>query len=355
MGVGSRLLALLLGVALSAALAELALRALRPARLAIVRYPCIYRPDATTGFRYVPGASGVVAAHFEIENRVEINSLGFYDDEPLPPGRARPRILAAGDSFTAAMNVARHETWTAVLESTLRRSGLPQADVVNLGIDGTGTDVHAALLGDFGRTLRPDAAILAFYANDVGDVRDGPFQRECYRGYVLSYPDPERREALRARVDAHLEGRLRRGLYAHSFLARLVANALLPAAHPYRMQFLQPRRSEIPERPPEAGRARWRAALSALAELRGRCACRLLVVPVPPRSDPGGSLRAWRRHGDRDFEVLDVAPALERLRRERGLSHEALYFRHDLHLNPTGNALFGRAIAEAWLANDRGS
>ena len=34
------------------------------------------------------------------------------------------RVLAVGDSFTAALNVARDEVWTAVLERTLRARGM---------------------------------------------------------------------------------------------------------------------------------------------------------------------------------------------------------------------------------------
>jgi lysophospholipase L1-like esterase len=356
-GWGSRCVALLLGLGLALAAGELLLRGLRPPQLSLIRYPCIYTPDPELGFRYQPHASGVVAGHFEFENEVATNSLGFYDDEPLPSHRARPRILAVGDSFTAAMNVPKVQVWTSVLERALRERGFPDADVVNAGLDGTGTDVHVALIREYAERLRPDVTLLAFFANDLGDVLSGRFSRECYRGFVLSYPDELHRDRLRARVDAHESRPLRRWLYRNSYLARLVAGFFLPPLNPYRAEFLQPRRAELPSGPQveAAGRLRWNAALAGLRELAQTCDCGLRVVPVPPRSEARGSLETWQRAaGPSGLDVLDLLPALEARRRASGsLAHEDLYFRHDNHFNATGNEIFGLALADVLVAELR--
>jgi lysophospholipase L1-like esterase len=298
-----------------------------------------------------------VAGHFEFENEVATKSLGFYDDEPLPSHRARPRILAVGDSFTAAMNVPKVQVWTSVLERALRERGFPDADVVNAGLDGTGTDVHVALIREYAERLRPDVTLLAFFANDLGDVLSGRFSRECYRGFVLSYPDELHRDRLRARVDAHESRPLRRWLYRNSYLARLVAGFFLPPLNPYRAEFLQPRRAELPSGPQveAAGRLRWNAALAGLRELAQTCDCGLRVVPVPPRSEARGSLETWQRYaGPSGLDVLDLLPALEARRRASGsLAHEDLYFRHDNHFNATGNEIFGLALADVLVAELR--
>jgi lysophospholipase L1-like esterase len=353
----SRLLALLLGVGLALGLAEALLRVLRPAAIDRIRYPCIYQPDAELGFRYRPHASGVSAGHFEYRHEVATNSLGFHDDEPLPPGQARPRILAVGDSFTAAKNVPRQQGWTAVLERALRAGGWPRADVVNLGLDGTGTDVHAALLREQWPRLRPDVIVLAFFANDFGDVLNGRFQRECYRDTVLAYQTPAQRQALRARVDAWAESGWRRALYRRSHLVRLLAAPFLPRLHPARIQFLQPSRAELglDAATRRARRPRWQAALAELEAIAAACDCRLLVAPVPPRSRAAGSLEVWRRRaGGSALEVIDPLPAIERRRRARGLAHEDLYFVHDNHLNAVGNELYGKALAEVLLGGQGG-
>lgn len=342
---------LLLGVLAALVLGEVLLRVLRPPQLAVVRYPCIYQPDPVLGFRYVPGASGRVAAHFEIDNPVETNTLGFYDDEP-EAGDPSPRVLAVGDSFTAAMNVPRPQVWTAVLERALRAAGSPRADVVNLGLDGTGTDVHADLLREYVPRLAPDTVLLAFYANDVVDVMRRRFQRECYEGFVLSYQTEAQREALRARIDAHRAKRARIWLHETSYLARLVASLRLPPTSPYRLELQQ---TSLAELGPEArdalrGRRRFRAALREIEAIAASCDCRVAVVPVPPRRTPDGSLDLWRRRAEGSrLEVIDVLPALARARERRGLVHEDLYFRHDNHLNATGNELFGEAVARALL------
>lgn len=345
---------LLLGLVAALALGELALRVLRPPQLARVRYPCIYAPDPLLGFRYLPHARGRVAAHFEIDNPVETNSLGFYDDEPLPAGETSLRVLAVGDSFTAAMNVPRDAVWTAVLERELRTHGHPDADVVNLGLDGTGSDVHVALLREWLPRLRPDVVVLAFFANDFGDVLDGRFSRECHRGFVLSYQSEAQRDRLRARVDDHLaHGRLR-ALYHRSYLVRLLALPFLPLRSPWRMDFQQPTRAElgIDEAARRARLADWQRALAELEAIAAGCDCRLLVAPVPPRSQPEGSLEVWRRRaGARSLEVVDLVPAIERLRGSRGLAHVDLYFVHDNHLNELGNELYGRALAEELLTD----
>ncbi len=353
---GHRAAALFLGLCASLVLGELSLRVLRPPQLCRIRYPCIYRPDETLGFRYLPESRGVVAGHFEIYNEVETNSLGFYDDEPLDPGRSNFRVLAVGDSFTAAMNVKRDEVWTSVLERELRRRGPATTDVVNLGIDGTGTDVHLELIRDHLTRFDPHLVILAFYGNDVIDVMNGRFERECYRDYVLSYQSPGQRRALRARVDAHYEKGVRRWLFEHSYLARLLNAAVNEPLNPYRIQFLQPRKVElaIDARTRKARQQIFRTSLQQLEEISRSCDCRLLVVPVPAATKAEASLRIWRRNaGEAALEVLDLVPRMEKMRVEEGRAHSELYFEHDNHFNAYGNALYGRALAEELLAQPR--
>ena len=346
---GSRrqsLVALLLGSLAALLLAELVLRAMRPDVVSRVSYPCFYEPDPELGFRYRPGATGILAGHFEIENEVRINSLGFHDEEPLPEGEVELRVLALGDSFTAAMHVPRSASWPAVLERELRRSGAA-VDVVNLGVDGTGTDVHVELLRRHLPRLAPRLVILAFYRNDLSEAMIGGLTRECYRGTVLSYPDAAWRERLRTRADAHEAKRVRRRLYDHSYLVRLVVAAARGPVHPYRVNFLQPRLLELPKEEPSRARARLASTLEALAELSRSCDCRLVVAPMPPKDEADGSLHVWRgTAGGLGLELVDALPVLARLRREEGLAHADLYFERDNHLNARGQELFGRALAE---------
>ena len=335
---------------LSLALAELGLRVARPAAASRIEYPCFYLPDARTGFRYAPNGRGHVSGHFEIDNEVALNSLGFYDDEPADGAHAGLRVLAVGDSFTAALNVPRDQVWTAVLERELRARGYADADVVNLGLDGTGTDVQLELLREYVPRFRPQVVLLAFFANDIEDVQNGRFTRECYRDTVLSYQTPAQRDALRARVDAHAQRRVLRALADHSLLARLALTAWEGPRTLFRLNFLQPSRVELgitPELLRERA-PRERETFEALAQFAARCGCGLVVVPVPARRQLDASLALARRvSAGLPLPIVDVLPGMRAALAADGRSGADLYFVHDAHLNAYGNRLYAQALADA--------
>ena len=343
---------LLASTALALLLAEAAVRVLRPSAASIIEYPCIYTGDERFGFRYAPGATGRVAGHFEIDNTVRMNSLGFHDEEPLPPGASDLVVLAVGDSFTAGLNLPRNAVWSAVLESELRARGHPRADVINLGLDGTGTDVHADLLRAFIPRYRPRVALVAFYANDVEDVLHGRFSRECYDGYVLAYQDELQQMMLRGRVDAHRRRRVARWLFDRSYLVRLVVYLPTRGINLFRLHYVQPTAAQlgIDDAVKRERRPRLRAAYADLEALAASCDCRLAVVPVPPRRRLDGSLRVLRRWIDgASLEIVDVVPAIERMLAEDGREPADLFWVNDNHLNVYGNRLFARALAESGL------
>ncbi len=345
------------GLALAASvlalgLAESTLRVLAPPAASIIDYPCIYSPDERFGFRYRPGAVGHVAGHFEIDNTVQMNSLGFHDAEPLPPGASDLVVLAVGDSFTAGLNLPRDQVWTAVLERELRALGFASADVINLGLDGTGTDVHLDLLRAHAPAFPPRVVIVAFYANDPDDVAHGRFTRECHRGYVLSYQSELQRAVLEQRVDDHLERRLAGWAFDHSYGVRLVVHALQGPLNLFRLRFVQTRRADlgIDEARVREQAAQLRAAFAGLEAFARECDCRVVIAPVPPRRSLDGSRRVLGRWlGDAALPVVDVVPAMERMLAEDGRTPADLFWVHDNHLNAYGNRLFARALAQADL------
>lgn len=331
-----------LGVSLAAGEAIVRWRA--SPSLVPARWPCVYEPDPRFGFHYTPGAVMPLEGGYD----VKINHLGFHDREPRPG--ATLRVLAVGDSFTAGLQVPRARTWPQALEDALHERGFVRADVVNVGLDGTGTDVHRDLLRAYLPVVHPQVVILAFFANDVLDVLNGRFTRECYRGYILSWQTEAQHAALRARVDAHLERRALRWLFERSYLVRLVLRAVGGPRSPFFMPFQQPSPAElgIDDAVRRARLPRVRAVWREIEAIARGCDCRFVVVPVPPRGDLRGSLRVLRDAvGPTPLEVLDVVPALRTELAAEGLPPAALHFRHDAHLNATGNRLFARAIADA--------
>ncbi|MCW5891200.1 MAG: hypothetical protein KIT14_11700 [bacterium] len=341
------------GLALLSALVALlaiegALRLLRPSALAPEIQALVYEPDDDLGYRYRPNASARVARGFEIDTVVHVNGLGFHDVARSLPATGGPRVIALGDAFTSAKHVPVAQGWTQALEAALRAAGHAGAQVWNLGLDGTGTDVHVALLERWVDRVRPDLVVLAFSADDVQDIAERRTFREDYRGYVLAYLDPAQRDALRAFVDANAPGTASRLLWTHVWTSRAFAR-LSPAAALRRTNYVTPTRVGLP-----AGLARpdappLEAFVGRLHAMAARHRFALIVAPVPPKRHPRGSARRLARGLEpgvlATLDVVDVQPAMAADVAQRGTSWETLYWRRDDHFDADGYALFGRLLA----------
>jgi lysophospholipase L1-like esterase len=124
-------------------------------------------PDRTLLWRMRPHFDGLVSKG---KHDVRTNSIGLRSPElRTGPRESRVRLLVLGDSVTFGYKVANDEAWPRLLESLLnegRDALAPEVEVVNGGVLGYGTYQEAALLAEYGPTLRPDLVILQFYAND---------------------------------------------------------------------------------------------------------------------------------------------------------------------------------------------
>ena len=202
-------------------LSEATLRVLKPARaVGISHMPCIHVPDARNGYRYKPNSQGWFHRYYEVDNTVMINSAGFHDIEHLAdePGL---RIVAIGDSFTAGMAVSIPSTWTQVLQQELRDRTRAPVHVLNLGMTGTGTDIHRNVLKQYLQHEKADLVILAFYENDLIDMQVKRFFRDTHDGYVIFYQDEDQRQRiLEYRKKAEFSAPLR-WLYWNSYFGLL--------------------------------------------------------------------------------------------------------------------------------------
>jgi len=327
--------------------AEVALRVLRPLAVGRVVQPCIYEVDpGLGGFRYRPGSSDWIHRNFEIDNQVRISSEGLHDRPLSRRGSGELRIVALGDSFTAGIYLPIEAGWPRQLEGLLR-ARRPAVRVINLGLDGTGTSVHLDLLQQRVAELDPDVVLLAFYANDPRDDALGRIERSCHRDYVLFHRDAADAAALRSRVDAHLDAPwsgLRDALYLHSYLWRLGAFGLIGPRNMMRVNVLKP-----PRRLQASGDSpTLQESLQRFAGMARRHGFRAFIVPVPPRSEPRGSLEILeRRGGEIPVRVIDVTGDMEALARAEQLEHGDLFYRYDNHFDADGQRLYARAIAGA--------
>ena len=122
------------------------------------------------GRRLMPNSRVLIKNH-RISHRdifMEINSLGFRDDELSPEkGSDELRILLLGDSITWASYLPAEETFVERAEEYLRQS-LPDrlVEVINAGVGDIGLKEEIAILEERGLAARPDLVVISFYLND---------------------------------------------------------------------------------------------------------------------------------------------------------------------------------------------
>lgn len=111
--------------------------------------------DEITGWKNRPGVR---------TEQVTINSAGMRGPAEFTRGPAagRKRVVFVGDSYTFGVGVADEETFCHVLA----RDHLPDWDVINLAVPGTGTDQQVLTLEHTGRLYHPDVVVLGYYVRD---------------------------------------------------------------------------------------------------------------------------------------------------------------------------------------------
>ncbi len=114
-------------------------------------------------YELVPGAKGTRAGE-----KIEINSLGMRDDEPIPDGPDRVRLAVVGDSSTFGFGIVDgHDTYANLLEARLNARGDGHRyEVDNLGVGGYSSHDEAILLADRAPRLKPHLVILGYSLND---------------------------------------------------------------------------------------------------------------------------------------------------------------------------------------------
>jgi hypothetical protein len=144
-------------------------------------YAFVYRYDPDLGWAPVPNAG----AEFTGSRTVSVhnNSMGLRDIEHDRGGS--PRILFIGDSFTWGFDVEAKERFTEIL-----RQQMPQADIVNAGVPGYGTDQEFLLLEKLWDAIKPDVVVLIYCSdNDRSDNTTNMRYDGYYKPYVAQTPD----------------------------------------------------------------------------------------------------------------------------------------------------------------------
>ena len=159
-------LLVLLGIALGAFIAEIALR------IGGYSYPQFYAPDPVLGYSLRPNVEGWYRE--EGGSYVVINSDGLRDREHEKTKPANTfRIAVVGDSYAEALQVPMEDAFWIILEKKLnecRIFGDKRVEVINFGVSGYGTAQELLMLRERVWQYSPDMVVLAVTTNN--DVTD---------------------------------------------------------------------------------------------------------------------------------------------------------------------------------------
>jgi lysophospholipase L1-like esterase len=324
-----RLAALALGLVLSFATAEAALRIAGTFATYSERnygeYSEVFgRRSPSWLHTWEPGSTFEFStAEFRYE--YQVNSDGVRDVEhALEAEPGRRRIVVLGDSFTEGVGADRHEAWPAVLGDLLAREGT-QVEIFNAGVSGSDPFFEYQLLRQRMLRYRPDVVIVAINESDISDTLWwGGMERFQVDGTSRGRPAPR---ALQ--------------LYRHSHLARWVLHRLA-GLQETTLTFGVP------------GRTGWESQLAqieafeAMDALRAQQPFELVVLPLPlpfgVRCKSTGYFQAFReRLAEAGIVSLDISDALHA--ELAGLDELEYSWPIDKHYNALGYAAVARAVA----------
>lgn len=123
-----------------------------------------YDFDSIIGHKLKPNQQA-----FTHDKVVTTNSIGLRDREyTSKPAAGGYRVLALGDSQTFGNGLELKDTWPKQLEHELNLAkNSKEFEVINSGIPGSDTWQHEIIFNRMIDNYHPDAAVLAFYVNDV--------------------------------------------------------------------------------------------------------------------------------------------------------------------------------------------
>ena len=333
---------------------ELLLRASNLVYVGLTHAPSIYLPDKELGYRHRPNAEGWFHRNFEMDCNIRINSAGWHDVERDKAPARGLRILAIGDSFTAALQVPIRQSWTQIAEEELRKRRDDSSVVINLGIDATGTDVHLTVLQQNVEEYDPDIVILSFCDNDIGDVTGRALiYRSCFQGFALQYQDEDQKRLMETLVTEHLrDRRFERWLFERAYLFRLLAWGLEGPRNLLRRNIVFPTLVGRSWLPPDhaVGQKDLDRIFDSFLRLAAKHQFELMIIPLPCKESETRALEILRETlSAGQFEKLplfDIGDSIrERLEAQR-TAYGEMFWRYDIHFNELGNRLYGLAIAD---------
>jgi len=192
-----RIIGVILGFLVALAIAEVAVRLLRPQEVGPVRFAC----NPELGEIPVPGQHGVRHHPGGFSFTYHNNSLGWRGSREYRPEKTTAyRVLLLGDSFAYGTGVNDDQTFAALVEKELRAERL-SVEVLNAGCPGKGTDYELKLFQTLGRQFHPDLTVLCFFGNDFQDNERGEYYNIGRHGEIEVKPLDCNRSLIKTMLD----------------------------------------------------------------------------------------------------------------------------------------------------------
>lgn len=146
----------------------------------------IFQYDPVIGYRYIPGLKARIS-HEGGGYLFQVNSAGFRcrHDFTVRKKEGRSRILLFGDSFTAGDGVSDCKRFGDLLEEKI-----PDLEVYNFGLPGTGTDQQYLAYREYGAKLESDLLVIAVLVENIRRVAAHYRFFKNERGEELCYAKP---------------------------------------------------------------------------------------------------------------------------------------------------------------------
>ena len=109
------------------------------------------------------------APEFDVD--YSINDIGFRGRRhQISAGAGTKRVAVVGASYVFGLGVEDDQVFTSLIER-----GLGRAEVLNLGVMGSGIATHAYLYRIVARRFDPDVVLLHIHLNGRDDIRNADF------------------------------------------------------------------------------------------------------------------------------------------------------------------------------------
>lgn len=308
------------------------------------------------GYTFIPGIkSRVILPHENVGYLIRVNEHGFRCDHEFQAERqqGKKRVLLFGDSFTAGDGVSNAQRYGDQLERLL-----PDLEVYNFGLPGTGTDQQYLAYREFAAGIEHDLLILGVTVENIGRVnsRFRPYINEEGETIIYAKPyfvldqgvlslrnvpvarEPLRREEMSGDEAAHVDWGLPfAGL-------RKLARRLGVRDLAQKVTRFQPVPDySAPDNP------KWLVMRAILEEWIGKSPVPVLLVPIPlfPFIEGSSDPTAYQAR----FRELAVASGcalydpLPDLQNYPAAERRGFRFEKDVHLTPAGHAALAASLA----------